>query len=216
MPHEIWTHAVAGLLAGLGLAMPMGAITALLLREGLVHGFRTGAAAAFGVATVDLAYCAAATLTGTALTQTALTRTVEDHRAAFLLASGLVIVAIGVRQLRGGPPHHPPTRAMMPARAWQAFGRFAGLTAINPITLVYFVALAGAVTTTENRWAGSAVFVAAVGAASLGWQLLLVGVGSWCGATVNPRAARTIAVIASALIVTLGAVVVVGGLAAWG
>lgn len=212
MPNEIWIHAVAGVLAGLGLAMPMGAIAALLLREGLVNGFRTGAAASAGVATVDLAYCAVATLTGATFT-----RTIDDHRAAFLLASGVVIVAIGVRQLRGGPQQQPPGgREIVRASAWRAFGRFVGLTAINPITVVYFVALAGAVTTSDSRWVGPAVFVAAVGAASFGWQLLLVGVGSSFGATVSPTAVRAIGVIASLLIVALGIVVLVNGLAAGG
>lgn len=104
----------------------------------------------------------------------------------------------------------------MHASAWRAFGRFVGLTAINPITVVYFVALAGAVTTSDSRWVGPAVFVAAVGAASFGWQLLLVGVGSSFGATVSPTAVRAIGVIASLLIVALGIVVLVNGLAAGG
>ncbi|MDZ7883895.1 MAG: LysE family transporter [Mycobacterium sp.] len=212
MPNEIWTHAAAGVLAGLGLAMPMGAIAALLLREGLVNGFRVGSAAAAGVATVDLAYCAVATLTGATLTGT-----IDDHRAAFLLTSGVLIVAIGVRQLLVGLTRRPrAAREVARASAWRAFCQFVGLTAINPITLVYFAALSGAVSTSDGPRLGSVAFVAAVGAASLGWQLILVGAGSFFGASVNLSAARAIGVIASLLIVALGVVVVVKGLATSG
>lgn len=207
MPNEIWTHAATGVLAGLGLAMPMGAIAALLLREGLVNGFRVGSAAAAGVATVDVAYCAVATLTGATFTAT-----IDDHRAAFLITSAVLIVAIGVRQLVAGLTERPRTaREVARASAWRAFGQFVGLTAINPITLVYFVALSGAVTTSDGPALGSVIFVTAVGAASFGWQLMLVGVGSFFGASVSVSVARAIGVIASLLIVALGAAVLVNG-----
>lgn len=212
MPNEIWTHAATGALAGLGLAMPMGAIAALLLREGLVNGFRVGSAAAAGVATVDLAYCTVATLTGATFIGA-----IDDHRAAFLLASGMLVIAIGVQQLLVGvKPRPAAAQHVARASAWRAFGQFVGLTAVNPITLVYFVALSGAVTDSDGSRVGSAVFVTAVGAASFGWQLVLVGVGSFFGASVTVRAARAIGVTASLLIIALGAAVLGKGLTAPG
>ena len=212
MVNDIWTPAAAGVLAGLGVAMPMGAIAALLLREGLVNGFRVGASAAAGVATVDVAYCTVATLTGATFS-----RAIDDHRGAFLLASGALIVAIGIRQLRQGlKQRQRAAEEIDRVSAARAFARFVGLTAINPITLVYFVALSGAVTVSGGSWVGAAVFVVAVGASSLSWQLLLAGVGSLFGASVSLRATRTVGVIASLLVVTLGAVVLVNGVDALG
>lgn len=210
MLDEIWTPAATGVVAGLGAAMPLGAIAALLLREGLVNGFRVAAAAAAGVATVDLIYCAIATLTGATFAPV-----IDDHRGAFLLASGLLIVAIGVRQLCQALKHD--TRGAQDVErtsARRAFGRFVGLTAVNPITLVYFVALSGAATTSGGSWVGSVVFVAAVGGSSLAWQLLLAGVGSSVGASVSPGASRVVGVVASVLVVALGAVVLINGAAA--
>ena len=192
--------------------MPLGAIAALLLREGLVNGFRVAAAAAAGIAAVDLVYCAIATLTGATFAGA-----INDHRAGFLLASGLLIVAIGVRQLCHGLKHNSPAaHHVEPASARSAFGRFVGLTAINPVTLVYFVALSGAVTTSGSSWVGSVIFVAAVGVSSLAWQLLLAGTGASVGASVSPSATRTIGVIASLLIVALGVAVLINGVAALG
>lgn len=210
MVDEIWAPAAAGVVAGLGAAMPLGAIATLLLREGLVNGYRVAAGAAAGVATVDLVYCAVATLTGATFAPM-----IDDHRGAFLLASGTLIVAIGLRQLRQALKQD--TRVAQEVErtsARRAFGRFVGLTAINPITLVYFVALAGAATTSGGSWVGSIIFVAAVGSSSLAWQLLLARVGSSVGASVSLSARRIIGVVASLLVVALGAVVLINGAAA--
>ncbi|HTW18341.1 MAG TPA: LysE family transporter [Nocardioides sp.] len=206
---EIWTPALAGGVAGLGVAMPLGAIGVLLLREGWENGFRVAAAAAVGVALVDLVYCALATVLGVRVSAT-----VEHHRGAFLLLSGLVIVGIGGRQLiaawraGGATPAGPVGRT---TSAWRAFARFVVLTAVNPITLVYFVALAGAVTTSNNSRLAPAVFVTAVGLSSLAWQLLLAGVGSVSGASISARASRVVGVVASGVVVSLGAAVLASG-----
>ncbi|MFF3649884.1 LysE family transporter [Streptomyces sp. NPDC002181] len=55
--------ALSGAVAGLGVAMPMGAMSVLLLQEAMRHR-RTAMAAAAGIATVDLAYAALATALG--------------------------------------------------------------------------------------------------------------------------------------------------------
>ncbi|WP_241474192.1 LysE family transporter [Mycolicibacterium neoaurum] len=214
MINDVVTPAVAGVVAGLGVAMPLGAVAALLLREGLVNGFRTAAAGAAGVATVDLVYCIIAALTGATFA-----RAVDDHRGVFLLTSGVLIVAIGVRQLWQGmrqPPRAAAEVERSSASASAAFGRFVGLTAINPITLVYFIALSGAVTHSDGLWIAPVIFVVAVGGASLAWQLLLAWVGSAFGGALSLSATRAIGVIASFLIVALGMVAVVNGAAALG
>ncbi len=204
---EILLSAGAGVVAGLGVAMPLGAIGALLLREGLVNGFRVAASAATGVAIVDTAYCAVAALVGATFAPL-----VESHRSAFLIVSGLVILAIGVRQLvmavRRRSAQAPDAE---PTAPFAAFLRFVGLTAINPLTLVYFVALAGAITTHSTSPIGPVVFVVAVGASSLAWQLVLASVGSLFGRSLNPRATEIIGVVASILIVALGGMVAVSG-----
>ncbi|WP_448005532.1 LysE family transporter [Agromyces bauzanensis] len=208
MLDEILLSAGAGVVAGLGVAMPLGAIGALLLREGLVNGFRVAAAAATGVAIVDTAYCAVAAIVGAAFAPL-----VESHRSAFLIVSGLVILIIGVRQLVMAVRRRTAeTIGVEPASPIAAFLRFVGLTAINPLTLVYFVALAGAISTHSTSWIGPVVFVVAVGASSLAWQLVLATVGSLFGRSLSARATEIIGIVASMLIVAMGGVVAVSGL----
>ncbi|WHM38869.1 hypothetical protein [Streptomyces sp. BPTC-684] len=60
---RMWTTAVAGAAAGLGVAMPVGAVGVLLVQEGM-RDRRGAVAAASAVAVVDLAYAAAATALG--------------------------------------------------------------------------------------------------------------------------------------------------------
>lgn len=207
---EIWTPAVTGAVAGLGVAMPLGAVAVLLLREGLVNGFRVVAASAAGVATVDLLYSAVAMVTGALLT-----RMIVDRRGLFLVVSGAAIVAIGVRQLHQGLIDRARTTGEVTrVSALAAYARFVGLTAINPMTMVYFVALSGAVTAPDSSWVTPVVFVAAVGLSSLAWQLALAMVGSFFGGVVTDNTTRMIGIAASLLIVALGAGVLVTG-AGW-
>ncbi|HYN97810.1 MAG TPA: LysE family transporter, partial [Pilimelia sp.] len=58
---------VAGLLAGYGVAVPVGAIAVLVMGLTARTSFRVGAAAALGVATADGVYALAAVLGGAAL-----------------------------------------------------------------------------------------------------------------------------------------------------
>ncbi|WP_433675301.1 LysE family transporter [Microbacterium gorillae] len=213
MVSEVWGAAGAGALAGLGVAMPLGAIGAMLLREALVSGWRRGVAGALGIATTDLIYCAVATATGTLLAGL-----IESHRGGFLLASGLLVILIGVRQLRdsvarpSAPARAEPFTTGGPVTA--TYLRFVGLTALNPMTLVYFVALGGAVSAPADSVATPIVFVLSAGCASLGWQLALVAIGSLFRRAAGQRTARLMGVLASALVLLLGVGVIANGVIA--
>ena len=92
--------------------------------------------------------------------------------------------------------------------------RFVGLTAVNPLTLVYFIALAGAVTTRTGSAPAVVVFVVAVGHSSLAWQLLLAATGAIFKRSLRAKAGEAIGIAASLLIVALGGVILTSGLAA--
>ncbi|NLW98315.1 MAG: LysE family transporter [Actinomycetales bacterium] len=205
---EILLAAGAGIAAGLGVAMPLGAIGALLLREGLVNGFRVAAAAATGIAVVDTVYCLIAALTGALFAPL-----VQEHQGAFLAVSGVLIVLFGAHQLvttiRRRTSEDPSVERIRPLAA---FGKFVGLTAVNPMTLVYFIALAGAITTRASSPLAPAVFVGAVGLSSWAWQLGLAAAGTMVGRSLSHRAAKIIGVAASVVIMTLGVVVLASGL----
>ncbi|MBO4160621.1 LysE family transporter [Micromonospora antibiotica] len=246
--------AVAGFAAGLGVAMPLGAIGVLIVREGMLRGHRSGLAAASGVATVDTLYCLGALLTGAALAPV-----IASWGDAPRYLSGLVIVGLGCHQLvtlrraparpagagaernvtggarrdgtgaernatgeawrngtggalrdrtgagrNGGGGERPARTAAGPV-----YVRFVLLTAVNPLTLVYFFALAGTVNAVPGSWTGPGVFVVAAGLASLLWQTGLAAIGAALGVTVPARVADLLGVVASLIVVALGAAVVV-------
>lgn len=208
MLDEILLPAAAGVAAGLGVAMPLGAISALLLREGIVNGFRVAAAGGAGIALVDTVYCVVAAVAGSLVAPA-----VRDHSSIFLAVSGALIVAIGVHQLVGTLRAGTATAdAVRPSSGVRTFTRFVALTAINPLTLVYFVALAGAIgARTSSAW-GPVAFVVGVALASWAWQTFVAGLGATLGHSLGDRATRAIGLLASGVIVLLGVAVMVSGL----
>lgn len=184
--------AVSGAVAGLGVAMPMGAMSVLLLQEAMRHR-RTAVAAAAGVAVVDLGYAALATALGPWVASR-----VGPVEAWVRLAAGVVLLTIAARGLHAarraraappsvapGAPPSPTAPAPAGGRAAAAFARYVGLTAVNPTTALYFAALTTAQGATLRTGGAGAAFLAGVGLASLVWQQLLVVVGSLAAARIS-------------------------------
>lgn len=181
---EMWTTAVAGAAAGLGVAMPVGAVGVLLVQEGM-RDRRGAVAAASAVAVVDLAYAAAATALGPWVAST-----LTGVEAWVRLVAAAVLVGIAGRGLwgsrrpvAGDPAPAPPAQG--PART---FARFAALTLVNPTTALYFTALTTAQGSTLHGGGSGAVFVSAVFAASFVWQQLLVAASGFAGARISDAA----------------------------
>jgi threonine/homoserine/homoserine lactone efflux protein len=175
-------HAVdalgAGALAGLGIALPFGAVSVLLVQEGITGGWRRGSAAAIGIGLVDGAYAAVAVVAGAAVTAAlaGLERTVQLVGAAVLLA----VAVRGLLALRT-----PPERGR-PVPQARILRRFVALTAVNPLTAVYFVVLAAGLGEVVRDPASRAAFAAGALLTSLAWQLSLAGAASLAGARLPP------------------------------
>jgi arginine exporter protein ArgO len=199
-----WTPFATGLAAGLGIALPLGAIGVLLVREGVERGIRTAAAAAMAVATVDFGYAILAVIVGERIAEvlSGVERAVQLVGALALT----VVVVIGVRDLVGsvraaGVPERPelaglveppipresPVRVELPIGYRATFLRFVGLTAINPMTAVYFVALTAGL---SQRLAGpgaGAAFAVGVFLGSLAWQMVLAIGGATAGSRMSEK-----------------------------
>lgn len=204
MTHDLLVLAVAGLAAGFAIAMPVGAIAVLILREGMVRGVRFGLAAGAGCATVDLLYCTLAVALGASIADA-----VEAWLPTLALVSGVVIIAIGIYQLVAAlRAHAESTTEVVSGTKLAVYGRFVALTALNPATIVYFLALSAVITTVTTSAAGPIIFVLCTGLASLLWQSGLAVVGGVVGANVSDRAVRTLGIVAACAIVVLGIVAV--------
>jgi arginine exporter protein ArgO len=194
---------LAGAVAGIGVALPLGAIGVLLLQEGLVRGWRSGVAAATGVALVDLTYAWVAVLAGTAVTRALAghERTVQVVGAGVLVvvaARGLLALRTAAGPLPAGALSGGPPSADVPSG--HVLLRFVALTAVNPLTAVYFVVLtAGLGSVVAGPGAGTA-FVTGVFLASWAWQLVLACTGALAGARM-PSWARTATTVAGYVVV---------------
>ncbi|PWJ03540.1 lysine transporter LysE [Streptomyces sp. NWU49] len=189
---------VAGLLAGYGIAVPVGAVGTYLVSLTARTSLRTGVCAALGIATADGLYALAATVGGSALASVLrpVMRPLHWVCVLVLLALAAWAAATAVRQYRG---HRLATRSdpvpPSPARAYLAL---LGITLLNPTTVVYFAALV--LGSRSGEAAGAAeqtVFVTAAFAASASWQVLLAGGGALLGRALTGHRGRLVTALAA-------------------
>ena len=202
---------VAGLLAGYGIAIPVGAVATYLVSLTARTSLRTGACAALGVATADGLYALLAALGGTALAAA-----LQPVLTPLRRASALVLLALAVRgavtalrQYRAGRLATRPQRdPVSPARAYVAL---LGITLLNPTTVVYFAALVlGSRATEAVSPLEQAVFVLAAFRASASWQLLLAGGGALLGRALTGHRGRLLTgLLSSAVIAALALLMLV-------
>lgn len=200
---------VAGLLAGYGIAIPVGAVGAYLVALTARTSLRVGVAAALGVATVDGGYALLAMFGGGTLIRviTPVTDVLRWIATGVLIAVAVQITRSAIRRYRtsaASPPQHVPQGATSPARAYAAL---VAMTLLNPTTIIYFVAvvLGGQVNIADTGRERSA-FVVAAFIASASWQLLLAGGGALLGRTLTGRRGQLCTALASSAVIAVLAV----------
>ncbi|MBT2416829.1 LysE family transporter [Streptomyces sp. ISL-22] len=196
---------VAGLLAGYGIAVPVGAVATYLVSLTARTSLRTGVCAALGVATADGLYALAATLGGSALAA-ALRPVLVPLRWASALVLAVLAVRGAVTAVRRYRDHRPATRPTpAPPGPARAYLTLLGITLLNPTTVIYFAALVlGTRATDAVPPLEQGVFVLASFAASASWQLLLAGGGALLGRVLTGRRGRLVtALVSSGVILAL-------------
>lgn len=209
---------VAGVVAGYGIAIPVGAIAILIVETGLRRGFGLAAVAGAGAAAADGIYAAVAAAFGTALA--ALIAPLATPLRVLAVA---VLVAIAVRGLAGlrTPVGIAPGSGTLPLRAdvkdperagsaGRTFAAFLGLTLLNPITVTYFAALILGLTATGVGPGEKAAFVAGAFLASLSWQTLLAAVGALLHRRLPPVARNAVIVVGNGIILAFAVVIAIG------
>ncbi len=177
-----------GVVAGYGIAIPVGAIAVLIVEVGIRCGFRCAFFAGAGAATADLIYAGLAVIGGAALAGA-----VESVDQPLRLASALVLTVIAVVGLRRVGRRQQLVDVPLPDRRELAstYARFVGLTIINPTTIVYFAAVIVGLGVADGMSAGEgALFALGAFGASLSWQTTLAGVGAFAGDRLSERAQR--------------------------
>lgn len=188
-----------GVVAGYGIAVPVGPIAVLLLDLGIRRGFRAAFAGGLGAATADLLYAGLAAIGGTAAAAL-----LAPYQRPMRVAAAVVLGVIAARSV---------VRAFRPAAGVPlgrsnatAFGSVLALTLLNPVTVTYFAVLIVAL---GDEVAGSVsdgvLFVAGAFLASFSWQSAVAATGAGLGKRVSARA-RLVTGLAGGLIVAVLAV----------
>ena len=194
----------AGLLAGYGVAVPVGAIAALIISLTAQTSLKVGASAALGVATADGVYAVIAVLGGAALAGY-----IEPIGTPLRGVAVVVLLGLAGRTAFTAVRHYREPGAVRsgeglstPVRAYLGL---LGLTLINPATIVYFGALVlGRQANDSLTAAGEVLFVVGAFVASASWQLLLAGGGSIVGrGLTGPKGRLATALVSSVVIVVL-------------
>ena len=199
---------VAGALAGYGVAIPVGAIAALIVSLTARTSLKVGASAALGVATADGLFCTAAVLGGAALA-----RLIEPISTPLRWVAAAVLVALAARTAVTAWRHHSEgatprakTGLTTPGRAYLGL---LGLTILNPATIVYFGALVLGRQAFSDP-ARDAVWVCGAFLASASWQLLIAAGGGLVGKVLTgPKGRLGTALVSSAVILVLAVGLVV-------
>ena len=191
---------VAGLLAGFGVAMPVGPVATYLVALTARTSLKVGGCAALGIASADGIYAAVAAIAGTALAPL-LVPIVEPLR--WVSVVGLIGLAVmgAVRAIRRYRGHRLAAMDQeLPVGAWTAYLGMLGMTLLNPWTVIYFAALvlggSGDFGSGER-----AVFVIAAFVASASWQLLLAGSGALLGRVLTGHVGRIVTALGSSVLI---------------
>src|SRR6478672_10370804 len=189
---------LAGLLAGYGIAMPVGAVATYLVSLTVRTSARVGGAGALGVASADGIYALVAVIAGA----------LRVASAVVLLVLAVRIAWTAIRDHRSGALAVAADASMTPSRAYLSL---LGITLLNPVTVLYFSALVlGSQANGLGGPAESAVFVIAAFCASASWQLVLVAGGVALGRVLTGRTGRLVTgLVSSAVIVALTIVLLI-------
>jgi threonine/homoserine/homoserine lactone efflux protein len=199
---------IAGLAAGLAIAMQVGAVSLLLVETAVAGGPRIGVAAGLGVATVDLMFAAAAAAAGGTAGAV-----LSEHETEIRLVAATTLAAIAIhglatlRRTGAGGAEAPDGAGREGARAH--YVRFFALTSVNPLTIASFAAVATSLPL-GNPTAATA-FAAGVGGASAGWHVLLTVAAGRAGRWITPRIQRAFSIGGRVAVLAIAAHLAIGG-----
>jgi arginine exporter protein ArgO len=187
---------LAGVAAGYGIAVPVGAIGVLIAGLSARTSLRVGAAAGLGAATADGVYALVAVVGGAAIA--GLVAPIATP-LRWVAAGVLLLLAAGTVR---GAVKKPAERETRPVSARRAYAGILGLTLLNPATVIYFAALVLG----RGGSGGGPWFVIGAFLASASWQLLIAGGGSLVGRLLTGERGRMITALISSGVITILAI----------
>lgn len=199
---------LSGVVAGYGIAIPVGPIAILILELGLRRGFWISFSAGAGAASADLIYATIAALAGTFLVSV-----LAPFASILRVGSALGLIAMGAWLLYHG--RNFSGRAERPrfgaTNCPQTYGMVLGLTLLNPVTVTYFTTLILGMKADSSQSLVSAIlFISGAFLASLSWQSLLASIGGIAHKRLPAKAQVATFVFGNVVIMTLGVAILLG------
>jgi arginine exporter protein ArgO len=199
---------LSGIIAGYGIAIPVGPIAILIIELGLRRGFRIAFSAGSGAASADLIYATVAAVAGTFLVSV-----LAPYAFILRVGSALGLIAIGGWLLYHG--RNVSDRAdksrFGATNCPRTFGMLLGLTLLNPVTVTYFTTLIlGMGAESPQSPLNAMLFVSGAFLASLSWQTLLAAIGGIAHKRLPARAQVATFAIGNSVIIALGVAILLG------
>jgi threonine/homoserine/homoserine lactone efflux protein len=192
-----------GIIAGYGVAIPVGQIAVLIIDTALRGGFKPGFAAGAGAATADLIYALTAALAGAALAGL-----IGPYETPLRFISAAILIALGgwgLWKLRAARKPEGEAKPVEVIGVLPTYIKFVGLTLINPLTIVTFAALIlGNPSQALESVEGKILFVVGAAFSSLSWQTLLAALGAIAHRALPPGAQLLTRVIGNLVVIGLG------------
>jgi len=186
-----------GLAIGFVVAVPVGPVGLLTIRQSLHHGRLTGFVTGLGAATADAIFGFIA-----AIGLTAVVAFLARHQTPLQLLGGAMMLALGVQAMRTRPPS--ATHAAEPPDLRTAYVSTVALTLTNPMTILGFIALFTGLKVHPSGLPHVLVLTAGIFLGSTAWWLVLSSIAGWLGEKLDSARLRCINFAAGFAIAAFG------------
>jgi len=196
-----------GIIAGYGIAIPIGPIGILILELGIRRGFSTAFSAGAGAASADLIYATIASTAGALLVSI-----LAPYAYTLRLVSAIVLISFGVWLLYHGLRSRNEQNKQVSAMSHKdTYCMFLGLTLLNPVTVAYFTTLIlGLTAGTAASSIDIVLFIVGAFSASLSWQTLLALISGLTHKRLSPKLQSVTFAFGNCLVILLGILILVG------
>jgi arginine exporter protein ArgO len=198
-----------GVLAGYGIAIPIGPIAILIIELGIRRGFSVAFCAGAGAASADLIYATIAVIAGAFFISILAPYSSILHVASAcgLITIGALLLYRGLRHSRTSGEHSAFSSKGRP----QIYAMLLGLTLLNPVTVTYFTTLMlGLKQASLNNPLNSFLFVAGAFLASFSWQTFLASISGFAHRRFSLTLQRGTFAVGNLLIIVIGIAILFG------
>ena len=194
---------LAGVMAGIALAIPLGPMAILLISTTIKHGRKIGVFGALAMASVDFSYAAVVFAFGNVVISF-----LTDWVFPLRVLGSLILLYVGIKifiDARKSSKINSPDLANSPTSRARTYAKFFGLTVLNPATAFYFFGISPsvAVLSQGTGFMSIAYFAVGVFLGSIVWQLSLVVAANLTKALTSAKIQHRIQYAGALLIIAL-------------